>query len=198
MDRKTLIAKLAKCQYNPIQDVKALEAFSDEGLSALETHCETQSSAFKAVHDEMEDVRGQLKAAQEKIRETEKNLRAAEAEVRKAKKPSEEDWLAVAPPAIRALLDRQKAQDNARRDELVESLKTAQSEYSEEELTAMEIPQLEKLAKIAKLVEEPKDFSGRETVRLRGAEKDNVFLNPPNPYAEGLKRMREGTKATAS
>lgn len=193
MDRSATIASLMKCPHNPVKILKTLEAMSDGELRNLSAHCDARVK-------ELQDV-AQLKAEQEAtISSGLDKIRSLEAEVTRLKtQPTEAEWLKSAPPGIKTLLDRQKAQDDARRDELVESLKTAQSEYVEDELRAMEISQLEKLAKIAKLVEDPKDFSGRETVRLRTARgKDDVFLNPPNPYEEALKRMREGTKATAA
>ena len=193
MERKALIAKLAKCQYNPIQDVKALEAISDEGLTALETHCAEQAEKFKTLQDELDDVKLELTTAQEANTENEKKIRTAEAEVRRAKKPlTDDEWIATAPPAMKTLIERQRKQDDEKREVLVAELKTAQEEYTEDELETMPLGDVERLARVIGLgKEQPADFSAARAVPRAAADKDDVFLNPPDPYAEAIKRRND-------
>jgi len=85
-------------------------------------------------------------------------------------------------PEIKALVERQRAADAARKDELVAALKGGP--LDEAALKAKSIEDLETLARFARV--EAVDFSGRGVPRA-AAEAD-VFANPPNPYAEALKR----------
>jgi len=193
MDREKLIEKLAKCQYNPIKDVKALEAFSDEGLQALDAHCGEQAEAFSALQEELKDAKEELKTAQTKVTEQEKALRTAEADLRKAKKtPTEDEWMAQAPPSIKTLVERQKKQEEEKREVLVAELKTAQEEYSEEELQKMPLETLERTAKLLKINQEQVDYgASRPIPKMRTAgEKDDPYKNPPDPYAEGVKKLQ--------
>jgi hypothetical protein len=200
MDRQALVAKLAKCQYNPIQDQKALEAFSDEGLQSLDSHCASQAEKFAALEAEKKAADDEVTVLKGEKVSLEGKLRTAEADLRVAKKtPTEAEWLEQAPASIKTLIDRQKKQDDEKRDHLVGQLKTAQSEYTEEELKAMDIAQLERYARAFKVQEhDPVDYSGRETPQQRAAagKEADVFLNPPNPYEEALKKMRENPQGT--
>lgn len=197
MDRTAKIATLLACQHNPIKDEEALKALTDDAFASLEKHCETQSAAFKDLDDRNKALDADLKAAKTATIESDSKLRAAEAKVRQLEKtPTEEEWLKLAPPKIKALIEAQQKADNEKKETLVGALKVAQSEYTEEELKAMEVSQLERLARMAKVADEGEkveDFSASRQVPRAASQNDknNVFLNPPDPYAEALKRQRE-------
>lgn len=195
MDRKATIDALAKCQHNPIKDVKALELFNDEGLKALEAHCTSQSEAFAALEERATGAEGELKALQEKTGTSEAKIKTLEADLKTARKPlSEEDWMKQAPTSIRSLVERQKQVDEEKKEGLVEALKAAQEVYDEEALKVMSIDDLEKTAKLLKLDEPVQgDFSAgrRIPVQRAAAGKDDPYQNPPDPYAPGVKKLQD-------
>ena len=203
MERGELIKKLANCQYNPIRDPKALEAFTDEGLEALDAHCGEQAETFTALQEELEDVKEELRTAQAATTESEKKLRSAESDLRAAKrKPAtmtEEEWLASAPPSIKTLVEKHKKDEADRKDDLVEILKTAQDAYNEEELKTLELSALEKLAKIAKVDSPAIDFSAARSLTSRKTKEEqekDVYLNPPDPYQKALEDRRKSDQKT--
>lgn len=126
---------------------------------------------------------------------------AAEArskEVKESKEPkqlTEEDFMRLAPESLRTLITRTQAAETSRKAELVAALKTCQEEYSESELSAMNLEQLERVGRLAKLeeVEPPMSFAGRAIPRSASKkdEKEDVFMNPPDPYAPGIKKLRD-------
>jgi hypothetical protein len=204
MERQELIEKLAKCQHNPIKDIKVLEAFSDDGLTALEAHCAAQSEAFEALEARAEDAETELKTLKEtadtKIKTADTTIKTLQADLRTAKKPlSEDDWFKLAPSSIKALVEKQKKADEEKKETLVEALKTAQDVYDEESLKAMSIEDLEKTSKLLKL-EEPVtgDFSAARRVPRAAASKDDIYQNPPDPYAPGIKRLQEQNGRTVN
>lgn len=79
-----------------------------------------------------------------------------------------EEFMSQAPPEIRALVERQKTADAARRADLVTTLKACQSEYPEAELQEMPLDQLERVARVAKAAVPAVDYSGRGTPRVTG------------------------------
>jgi leucyl-tRNA synthetase len=196
MDRTALITKLSKCKYNPIQDIKALEAFSDEGLRMLDGHCSKTSDAFKALEDELQESTTRIETLEAAAEEHDTQVRGLQAELRTAKRApkemSEEDWFKAAPESVRSLVEKQRQQDEEKKADLVESLKAAQDAYTEDELKAMSLVTLEKHAKMLKLDEPAKgDFStARPAPRMRAAGEADVYLNPPDPYAEGVKKLQ--------
>jgi hypothetical protein len=94
---------------------------------------------------------------------------------------SEQEWLAAAPPEVRRNFERMRAAETARKATLVTELKTAQAEYTEAELQAMDVEQLERIARIARLAVPEPDFSGRGTPRA-AATADDPVRNPPKAY----------------
>ena len=64
----------------------------------------------------------------------------------------------------------------------------SRSAYTEKELEAMDVEQLERLALVAKV-----DYSGKGIPVARRAEgTEDVFLNPPDGYAIALKARAAG------
>lgn len=102
-----------------------------------------------------------------------------------------EEFMSQAPPEIRALVERQKAADVARRLDLVTTLKTAQAEYTEVELQSMPLDQLERVARVAKAAVPAVDYSGRGTPRTTG---EAPQAPPPIDFNARIRTAR-GTEA---
>lgn len=162
-ERGAIIKTLVGCECSGFTtaDEKMLEGASDERLTA-----------FEATRTKVKAEREALKTAQAEAT----TLKAA------AAKPTQmtKDEMLAAMPEVKALVDNAKAAEEARKTELVASLKTAQDVHSEEELTAMTLKQLEDIGKLVKI--EPVDYSGRPAPRVLRDAKD-VYSNPPDPYA---------------
>jgi chaperonin cofactor prefoldin len=200
MERQERIEKLAKCQHNPIKDIKVLEAFSDDGLTALEAHCASQTETFEALETRAEDAESELKTLKEKTAADGSKIKTLEADLKAAKKPlSADDWYKLAPAEIKTLVEKQKKADEEKKESLVETLKAAQDVYDEESLKAMSIEDLEKTTKLLKLDEPPTgDFSAARRVPRAAAAKDDIYQNPPDPYAPGIKRLQEQNGRTVN
>lgn len=126
-----------------------------------------------------------FKVASEARMRTEADMKAAA-----AKPMTEEEFMANAPASLRSLITRQQQQETSFKAELVAELKAAQEEYSETELAAMPIDQLQRMARMARIELRP-DFSGRGLPRvLSNKKQDDVYANPPDPYAEAIKQRQ--------
>jgi len=123
---------------------------------------------------------------------------ARKAEVEKAKADpkvlTEEEFMKIAPPSLKALIAKQQKQDTDRKAELVAALKIAQDEFAEAELASLPLESLERMARVAKIDEKPASYEGRGVPRAL-AQKDDVYAHPPDPYVEGLKRLSAEQKA---
>lgn len=162
-------------------DETFLNAASDARLEEFKTAADANKLAAEAKIKTDND----LTAANAKVTVLEGKLKTAE------QTPTEEEWLTKAPAGIKALLDHQKAQEAEEREALIKTLK-AVGANTEDELKAMPTPQLKTLAAYAK-VKTP-DFSGRGIPIDRTAG-DAEDFTPPDSYAEGIKALRETTKA---
>lgn len=94
---------------------------------------------------------------------------------------------------LRAMSDAYKAQQTARKAQLVTQLKGAQKVYAESELAALTVANLEKLAQLAGVETEP--VSHQRDYALRGAPGDadsDIYTNPPQPWTNALAR-KNGT-----
>ncbi len=173
MKREDRIKALLGDANNPLKSQKALEAATDDELGALETHC----AGIKAAQDK---TASDLKAAQDKATALETENAGFKAAA--AKTPTQAEMLA-AMPEVKALVDREAARSEARKGELVGQLKAAQKAYTEEELKALSLDQLERIATIAKIDQPAADFSGRGIPRVTGAEA--ATFEAPDAYAAG-------------
>lgn len=119
---------------------------------------------------------------------------ARKQEAEKAKEPkalTSEEFMAAAPAEIKVLIERQKRQETELRTALVTALKAAQDEYGEAELAKMGIDELERLARIAKVQPDVRNFEGRGLPRaLTTGRENDVYANPPDAYAEALKARK--------
>lgn len=162
--KKDLIATLVACKHS---------GFTDGDQAMLETASDERLEAFRV-------------AAEARVREVQE-IKAAE-----TKQLTEEEFMKAAPPEIRSLITRQKKQETEFKADLVAELKTAQEEYAEAELANMPIEQLERLARMARVQVQP-HYEGRGVVRQLAGKKDDVYANPPDPYAEAIAARRKAT-----
>lgn len=181
-EKDTLIKALTECNCSGFVtgDVKALETMTDEQLTRLKQ----RADATAKTEADLKAAAAQVDEAKAKTIETEAKLKAAS-----EKKLTEEEALAQF-PSIKALVDKASADEAARKADLVNKLKTAQSAYTEEELKTLALPMLAKLAVIAKVDQPVADYSGRG-LAMSSAKDDLDQYEPPDPYAAGLKTMAE-------
>lgn len=139
------------------EDRTALEALTDAQLTTLEgqKRCERITAL----------IAGTFPApAKEVVKEVPRALTAAEFE-------------AAMPADIRALVERAKASDAARKTELVTKLTVCQKLHNEEALKAMDLADLESMAALVQSVAPTVDFSAAGT---RHASADNDVAPPPD------------------
>lgn len=135
-------------------DTPFLEGLSDERLAALEASVTT------------EPAKPETPAAP---------VAAAAAQT--------EDEFLAAHPAIAKIVSQYKAAEAAKRTSLLSGLKGKQDAYSDDELDAMPLETLEKVAKLAKVETESVDYAG--VGAPRGAASQSVN-EAPDPWAAGL------------
>lgn len=180
-EKKATIKALTECPCSGFgaASVKTLEAMPDEALSALKAAADKTAAELKAAND----AKAAADAAKTKA---EADLKAAQ-----ERKITVEDL----PAEMRSLVERAKAQETARKDQLVAALKDAQSVYDEARLKAMGVEQLEEvaaLAQVARPAEPARDFSGRGLPAARhNAGAEDVYRNPPDPYMKALEAKKK-------
>lgn len=180
--RAELIAALVTDRYS---------GFKDEDTAMLETCADARLEEFRAASDSRKAAERERTKLESDLTKVEARAKVAEERLRVAEQgPSEEEWLAKAPPSVKALLDAQKAEEDAVRSSIVSQLKDL-GENTEAELKAMPLEQLRQLASYAR-VHVP-DFSGRGLPVERhasGNKNNTVNYAPPDPYAAGLKQLQ--------
>jgi hypothetical protein len=177
MERKQRIAALAANPHSTVRSIAVLDELTDEELDQAEAAVvEAKKVADKAAADgdALKTAEGRIKAL-ETAAETLK---------------TEEGFLAAAPQSIRDVVADSKATAKAKVDGLVETLKTAQTAYSEEELRAKPVAELEKLTTLLKVEAPVVDYSGRGTPRFASQKDSKTEFAPPDPYAEGIKALQ--------
>jgi hypothetical protein len=105
-------------------------------------------------------------------------------------KMSEDDYLKCAPKSIRDLVTNAKSREAAERTTLVAAMKTSQTEFTEEELTAMPLDQLRRFSRICK-VDVPADFAGRGVPRTEGGDNDQTKAPKAIDMVARIKASRE-------
>jgi len=188
-EKAEVIAALIAHDYSDFKDddVTALEALPEgrlEELRAAADKREEDAEAKKKLETDNRQLSARVKVVEEK-------LRTAEAT------PTEEEWLKRAPDSIRTLLEAQKIEIEEKRTELVNHLRTAQSEFTEDDLKAMDMKTLERWTKVFPKAQP--DFRGRGIPQAKPmtTEQKLETYAPPDSYAEGLKALQEkNQKAT--
>lgn len=177
-------------------DQKYLEEATDDRLKELESHVTAQAAALKAAQDASAATvaasatkEAELKAATDKAN-ADKLAAEKLAADNKAKTKTEAEFLAEAPQAIRDLVNRQKAQDEARRAVLTAALKAAsEKEFTDEEFKTMPLEQLERFARLAQ-VEAPAEVNYAGQGASRHA--SETVAEPPDPWQAALDARAKG------
>lgn len=174
MERTARIAALVANPHSTVKNIKMLEAASDDDLTALEA----AATAAKTTAESLVTATSQIATLQAQVT----TLSA---------QPTEEEALARLPKTLRDQIAETQAQRAAEHAGLVDSLKTAQSAWSEDELKAMDIKQLRKLAVVSKATvtqAQPEiNFGGLPVPRAAAAMGDISAFAPPDPYAARAK-----------
>jgi hypothetical protein len=179
MDRAELIATLVADRYSGFKsgDESVLEACSDARLEEFRAASDVRrvdEQKARVTETELTKANARLKVSDEKLRAAEQT-------------PSEAEWLEKAPPKYKALIDADKAEEDAARAAIVSSLKDLGAN-TEAELKEMPLDQLRQLAAYARVT--VPDFSGRGVPKDRYASsKPTNSYAPPDPYKEGLAKM---------
>lgn len=107
-----------------------------------------------------------------------------------------EKWLETAPAEVRDIVSCHRTAETQRRTELVTALKTAQTEYKEEELKKMSLKDLERmlraLGSAVPASATPVDYSGAGVPRVSSAKSLESFA-APDPWKS---RTAKGDAAT--
>jgi hypothetical protein len=174
MERKERIAALAAHAHNPVKSLKMLEAATDEELGSLEQAAEAAKTSAAAATE-----------AAAAATKADTDLKAAQARITVLEAPkSEEEFLKSAPKSLRDMLNAAKAQTEAEHTALVDSLKTAQASFNEDELKAMDVPQLQKIAGLLKVETPVADFSGKGLPRAASSAQGLEAFAAPDPWAK--------------
>ena len=184
MTKKERIKALIDSPYTLFEngDEAMLETASDARLDVFEK----DASALKAAAEQQvtERAAAEKAAADQAAAEATKKAELAAAA---AKPKTEDEWLKEAPESVRKVVARAAAAEAQRKSELVAKLKTAQAEYTEDELNAVDIDQLERFARMFKVNEvATPDYSGRGGPRAAAADAETIPA-PPDMNA----RIRE-------
>jgi hypothetical protein len=181
--RAELIAALVTDKHSGFKDgdEAILEAASDARLEEFRVGAEAhraQDGTIKRLETDNRNVSARLKVAEDRVKAAEQPL-------------SEEEFLQRAPDTFKRVLEGRKAEEDAIRASLVSQLKDLGAN-TEDELKKKTIPELQTLAKYARI--DVPDFSGRGLPSERHAQNNDDFT-PPNPYEAGLKALRGQGKA---
>lgn len=167
-------------------------AFSKADAEKVITDHATATDALKAHADGLkakadkkkEDAADGGKDDAEEVKAAAARLVAAKAAGFETVEAHEQGQFYAKNPEIKALVDRQKAQDTARKTELVKALQGGP--LTDKQLEAKPLAELETLAAFAK-VDKP-DFSGRGLAV--NVDASDVYANPPNPYLKALEARK--------
>lgn len=172
-------------------DQSYLEGMSEDRLKEVEQH------AAPAEEDptKKKENEGQPAAVPQQQQTTPAATPAAQPQqvAAAATEETEEQQIAKLPKSLRAMVERAQASERARKTALITTLKSAQTEYTEQELQDMPIDGLERMSRLLQAeVDVPAaDFTGRGFPRAAAAVGD-YLSNPPSGYDKALeKRTRK-------
>lgn len=185
--RAEQIAALVADQYSGFKlgDEAMLETCSDQRLGEFRA----AADARKVDEQKARDTATELVKVNARLKVSDESLRAAQ------QMPTEEEWLEKAPPKYKALIDADKAQEDAVKAAIVSKLKDLGAN-TEAELQEMSVDQLRQLAAYANVT--IPDFSGKGIPKDRYASSkrtDNYAA--PDPYAPALEKMRNANTSKA-
>lgn len=156
--------------------------------------------ALLAAQDDSAEVKAaaEKKAADEKAAADKLAAEKAAAAKPAAKPVTTEEYVASAPPEVREVLSEGMRAAKARKDGLIAAIKgAAKNPFSDEQLQAKSVQELEQLAQLASIESNTVthdgrvDFSGIGIPRAAADKKDDVYSNPPDGYALALKANAE-------
>ncbi len=133
--KKEVVTKLISSGAYKGIDEKTLNSLSEEALTSMLEVAEKAEKEGKEVKEAKVD-NGKVTVI----------LSEKKVEEKVSEELTEDQWMSKAPPHIRAMATRYQEAEQAHRLSLVASLKTVATGFSEEDLTSMETPILEKLA----------------------------------------------------
>jgi len=166
--------------------------FKDEDTTMLEACSDTRLEEFRAAADAAKSAATAHTRLETEHRNVSARLKVAEERLKAAEQPmTDDEFIAKAPAWIKSVLDEVKTAEASERAALVGALKDCGA-HSEDDLKKMPLPELRTLAKYAR-VDVP-DFSGRAMPRAASQNEKKNYA-PPDPYAAGLKALRDGSKA---
>lgn len=181
------ISALMSHAHNPLKDQKMLEAASDDSLTALETQAETAKTAAETATRQAAEAATTAAAA---TAATEAAARAAAGQPKqKTEAEIEAEFMASAPEPIRTMISRHKAADAAVKSTLVASLKTAQTVYTEAQLNALSVEELQRVAALAKVETPAVDYSARVPRAAAEGGDTDVYSAPPDGYRIALDKL---------
>lgn len=189
-------------------DAAGLEALSDETLEQIEEQATAEPTEPKpaATPKPAAEPKPAATPAAQKPAEEEEPVEEPVAAAAKPEAMTEEAWLENAPPRIRQRLQRELQREAGQRALIVERLKAAQDVYTEEQLTAMSLEELERTARLcgagAKGKRDPLadlagdvDFSGLGMPRASSAKAGDDKPDPA-PSLRAAVAARNGGNAT--
>lgn len=184
MDRAELIATLVADRYS---------GFKAGDESILETCSDARLEEFRAASDKRRVDEQTARNTDTELTKANARLKVAESKLVAAQEaPSEEEWLAKAPPKYKALIDADRAEEDSIRASMITSLKDL-GQNTEEELKAMPTENLRQLAAYARVT--VPDYSGRGVAKDRYASaKSTQSYAPPDPWGAGLEKLRKESK----
>ncbi len=172
-------------------DQKALETAPEEMLTTLETKFKAASDAkLKAASDKKTvDDAAALKAAEDKKTADQKAL---ESTIKAATTfATVEDYIKAAPAAMQPVLREGIRVAAARKDAVIATIKaSARNKFTDEQLAAKDITELETLAELAGADLSTVDFSGQGLPRALSGGADDSIANPPNGYELAIKARK--------
>lgn len=183
MNRAELIASLVTNKFSGFKDgdESILEAASDARLLEFRSAADAAKLA-QADHITLETT---LKNTAARLKVAEDRIKANESEL------SDEEFIARAPAHIKTLLEAHQAAQASKKASLISALKSC-GVMSEEELKKKDIPELETLARFAKV--QVIDYSGRGLPVERSAEENSHNYAPPDSYKTGLEKLQTAGK----
>jgi septal ring factor EnvC (AmiA/AmiB activator) len=181
--KAVIIAGLVTDPYSGFKDgdEPMLETASDQRLTELRAATDArrvEDNNKKALEKDITNTSARLKVAEDRLKASEATL-------------SEEEFIQRAPDSIKTLLEEHKAKEAQQRGALISRLKECGAN-TEAELKAKSTDELETLAAYAQI--RVPDYSGRGIPKERHASDKNNYA-APDPYADGLAKMRGGSKA---
>jgi hypothetical protein len=173
MDKKARVAAIIASGKTCFKtaDAAVLEQLSDEAIKHIEEQVEKVNEP-----DPEPELDPKVKAI----------LEAHDAEAKKTPEQKQQEFL-MANPDIAKIVSEHKAAAAAKKTEFVTKLKAAQTVYKEDDLNAMDVPQLEKLAALA--IKPARDF-GPQAPRAAEGNTEEI-PTPPDMKARVLEHRKK-------